>query len=111
MVLSSHLLADLERVCDHLVLLAGGHLALCADLEEVVASHRLLTAPAQEVTALERDHHVVHVERAARQVSAVVRMGVGPVPDGWHVEDVSLEEIVLAYLGAGADAQRERVAS
>jgi ABC-2 type transport system ATP-binding protein len=97
-VLSSHLLADLERVCDHLVVLAGGHLALCADIDEVVGAHKRLTAADRPTTDLERDHHVVEVERTARQVSVVARMGVGPVDDGWEVEDVGLEEIVLAYL-------------
>jgi hypothetical protein len=47
---------------------------------------------------LERDHHVVQVERTPRHVSVVARLGLGPVEDGWEVEDVGLEEIVLAYL-------------
>ncbi|MBW8825268.1 MAG: ABC transporter ATP-binding protein [Acidobacteria bacterium] len=98
-LLSSHLLADLERVCDHLVLLSAGHLHLCADIEEIVAAHKVLTAPARETAALERDHHVIHVDRTPRQVSVLARMGIGPIEDGWHVEDVGLEEIVLAYLG------------
>ena len=97
-VLSSHLLADLERVCDHLVVLAQGHVALCADIDDVVSAHKRLTAPARETTVLERDHHVVQVERTPRHVSVVARLGLGPVEDGWEVEDVGLEEIVLAYL-------------
>jgi ABC-2 type transport system ATP-binding protein len=103
-LLSSHLLADLERVCDHLVLLSAGRLHLCADIEDVLAAHKLLTAPARDTTQLERDHHVVHVDRTPRQVSVMARMGLGPVEDGWHVEDVGLEEIVLAYLG-GAETR------
>jgi ABC-2 type transport system ATP-binding protein len=110
-LLSSHLLADLERVSDHLVLLTAGRLALCADIDDVIAAHRVLTAPASavDVVALERHHHVVHVDRTPRQVSVVARLGTGPIDDGWHVDDVGLEEIVLAYLGSSET--RELVAS
>ena len=57
-ILSSHLVGDLERICDHLVLLESGKLALAADLDEVLATHRLLTAPARSTSVLERDHTV-----------------------------------------------------
>ncbi len=110
-LLSSHLLADLERVSDHLVLLAGGQLALCADIDDVVAAHKVLTAPAGsgDVAGLERHHRVVHVDRTPRQVSVLTRLGAGPIGDGWHVDDAGLEEIVLAYLGSSE--VRELVAS
>lgn len=109
-LLSSHLLADLERVSDHVIVLAGGRMALCGDIDDVVASHRVLTAPARETGLLERDHEVVRVDRTPRQVSVIARLK-GPVAEpGWMVEEVGLEEIVLAYLGR-RPATPERVAS
>jgi ABC-2 type transport system ATP-binding protein len=101
-LLSSHLLADLERVSDHLVLLTAGELALCADIDDVVAAHKVLTGPAStvDVNGLHRHHHVVHVDRTPRQVSVIARIGTGPLDGAWHVEDAGLEEIVLAYLGS-----------
>jgi ABC-2 type transport system ATP-binding protein len=98
-LLSSHLLADLERVCDHIVILSAGCLDLCADIDEIVTAHKLLTAPTRDTAGLEGSHHVVSVDRTPRQVSVIARMGFGPLEDGWHVEDVGLEQIVLAYLG------------
>ena len=101
-VLSSHLVADLERVCDHLIVLSEAQTLLADDLDNILATHRLLTGPRRDTAALERDHTVLHLERTHRQVSAWVRLN-GPLHDpSWHVEDLGLEEIMLAYLGLGS---------
>jgi ABC-2 type transport system ATP-binding protein len=98
-ILSSHLVSDLERICDHLLLLDAGRLALAADFEDVLASHRLLTAPRRSIGALERDHTVLRCERTQRQVSVWVRLD-GPLHDpDWEVAELDLEEIALAYMG------------
>ena len=44
-VLSSHIVADLERVCDHLVILSQARTQLAGPIDEILASHRLLTGP------------------------------------------------------------------
>jgi ABC-2 type transport system ATP-binding protein len=107
-VLSSHLVTDLERVCDHLVVLSASRTMLAADIDEVLATHRVLTAPRRDTKALERDHVVLHRETTARQTSVWVRL-TGPLLDPtWQVDELSLEDIVLAYLGSGrpiADVQ------
>jgi ABC-2 type transport system ATP-binding protein len=101
-ILSSHLVADLERVCDHLVVLADSRTVLAAELDDVLASHRLLIGPRRDTSALERDHAVLRIERTHRQVSLWVRLE-GPLYDpNWQVEELNLEEIMLAYLGLGS---------
>ena len=101
-VLSSHLVADIERVCDHLILLASSRVQLCGDIEGLLAEHRVLVGPRKDTTAIERDHTVVQTERTARQTTMLVRLN-GPVADpGWEAEDVSLEDMVLGYMGADA---------
>ncbi len=62
-VLSSHLIADLERVCDHLILLAESRVQLCGDIDELLAEHTVLVGPRKDTTALERTHTVVHSPR------------------------------------------------
>jgi ABC-2 type transport system ATP-binding protein len=112
-VLSSHLLADLERVCDHLILLAESRVQLCGDIETLLAEHRVLVGPRKDTTAIARTHTVVHEETTARQTSLLVRLS-GPVIDpAWAVEEPNLEEIVLGYMsqdspdyGAGPGAAR-----
>ena len=101
-VLSSHLIADLERVCDHIILLAESRVQLCGDIEALLAEHRVLVGPRKDTSALERTHTVVHAVRTARQATLLVRLG-GPVLDpAYEASEVDLEELVLGYMGASA---------
>jgi ABC-2 type transport system ATP-binding protein len=101
-VLSSHLLADLERVCDHLILLAASRVQLCGDIDTLLAEHQVLIGPRKDTSAIERDHTVVQAVRTARQTTLLVRRH-GPVIDpAFETADVGLEELVLAYMGQNA---------
>jgi ABC-2 type transport system ATP-binding protein len=101
-VLSSHLVADIERVCDHLILLASARVQLCGDIENLLAEHQVLVGPRKDTAAIERDHTVVQTERTSRQTTMLVRLN-GPLADPeWEAEDVNLEDLVLGYMGADA---------
>jgi ABC-2 type transport system ATP-binding protein len=98
-VLSSHLVADMERVCDYLIQLSASRVQLCGDIDTLLAEHKVLTGPAKNTAALERTHSVVQATRTPRQVTLLVRLG-GPVVDpAFEISDVNLEELVLAYMG------------
>jgi ABC-2 type transport system ATP-binding protein len=110
-VLSSHLIADLERVCDHLILLAESRVQLCGDIDELLSEHTVLVGPRKDTTAIERAHTVVHATQTPRQSTLVVKRG-GPVIDpGYQAEDISLEDLVLAYMGAAAPAVYARLST
>jgi ABC-2 type transport system ATP-binding protein len=110
-VLSSHLVADLERACDHLVILAGGRTQLAGAIEEILAAHRLLTGPRSGAAEIARLHEVVRESNTERQTTLLVR-AKGHVYDAqWQLHELDLEEIVLAYLGRNATHEREAVAS
>ena len=101
-VMSSHLVADLERVCDHLIMLSSSRVQLCGDIEELLAEHQILVGPRKDITAIQKSHSVIQVTRTPRQVTLLVR-GNSPVADpAFQASDVSLEELVLAYLGQDA---------
>jgi ABC-2 type transport system ATP-binding protein len=101
-VLSSHLLADLERICDHLILLSASRVQLCGDIETLLAEHQVLVGPRKDTTAIERDHTLVQAVRTARQTILLIRRN-GPVVDPAFVAaDVGLEELVLGYMGQHA---------
>ncbi|HEU5244782.1 MAG TPA: ABC transporter ATP-binding protein [Gaiellaceae bacterium] len=110
-VLSSHILAELERVCDHLAILAAGRTQLVGSIEEIVASHRLLTGPRDEAEDVARMHDVVRESHAERQTTMLVRANGHIYDSHWTVHELDLEEIVLAYLGQDAARRREVVAS
>jgi ABC-2 type transport system ATP-binding protein len=101
-VLSSHLLADLERVCDHLILLAASRVQLCGDIDTLLAEHQVLVGPCKDTRAIERDHTLVQAVRTARQTTLLIRRN-GPVIDpAFETADVGLEELVLGYMGQDA---------
>jgi ABC-2 type transport system ATP-binding protein len=98
-LLSSHIVSDLERVCDYLIILAGGAIQVAGDIEEIVGTHRRLTGPRREVDAIAHLHTIIEVQHAPRQTSLLVRLN-GPFFDpSWEAQSVSLEDVVLAYLG------------
>jgi ABC-2 type transport system ATP-binding protein len=103
-ILSSHVVAELERVCDHLVILNEGHVQVVGDIDELVALHKLLIAPRLDPAVIEGDAAIVQATHTDRQSAMIVKVGLRPVRPDWEVHDVSLEEMVLAYLGNPAAA-------
>jgi ABC-2 type transport system ATP-binding protein len=97
-VLSSHVLAELERVADYLILLSGGRVQMAGEVEDLLASHRMLTGPAAEADRY-AGRPVVHASCAQAQAHLLVRATADdPVPPGWEAHSVGLEELALAYL-------------
>ena len=97
-VLSSHVLAELERVADYLILLSRGRVQMAGEVDDLLAGHRLLTGPAAEAGNF-AERPVVHASRAEAQAHLLIRAAADdPVPPGWEAHPVSLEELILAYL-------------
>jgi ABC-2 type transport system ATP-binding protein len=98
-VLSSHVLAELERVADYLILLSLGRVQVAGKVDDLLASHRVLTGPAAEADSYAGRLPVVHVRRGEAQAHLLVRATADdPVPPGWEAHPVGLEELALAYL-------------
>ncbi len=99
-VLSSHVLAELERVADYLVLFSRGSVQVVGEVDDLLARHRVLTGPASESERYADEWNVVHASRAAAQAHLLVRCDgtSDPVPPGWEAHPLTLEELTLAYL-------------
>ena len=104
-LLSSHVLAELERVADYLILLSRGRVQLAGEVDDLLASHRVLTGLAAEADRY-TERPLVHARRAGAEAHLLVRATADdPVPLRWESHPVGLEELAMAYLrepGAGA---------
>ena len=101
-LLSSHVMADLERVCDYLIIVAGGQVQVAGDIEALLASHHLLVGPrlSNDSDVRLTGAEVVKAQHTERQSSLWIR---GPVPGlgaGWREAPLPLEELVITYLSA-----------
>jgi ABC-2 type transport system ATP-binding protein len=107
-VLSSHLVADLERVCDYLVVLVASRVQIAGEVDELLAAHHRLSGPRRDAGALPANLHVIEESHTDRQSTLVARCD-GPVVDpSWTVEDLDLEDLVLAYMGQAGLGTRRR---
>jgi ABC-2 type transport system ATP-binding protein len=116
-VLFSHVVAELERFCDYLIILLEGRVRVAGDVDELLAAHRRLTSAAPPSTAgnaaapgdlgsettagddgLAREAGVVAVTRHRRQTTMIVRKEAALPHIGWQVDTITLEELVLAYM-------------
>jgi ABC-2 type transport system ATP-binding protein len=97
-VLSSHLVGDLERVCDYLIVLVGSRVRLAGPVEELLARHHLLSGPRRDPGSLPDSMQVISASHTDVQSTLLVRTS-GPVLDpAWTVSEVTLEDLVLAYM-------------
>ena len=106
-ILSSHLVADLERVCDYLVVLIGSRVQVAGGIEELLATHHRLTGPRRDHTTLPKDQLIVLESHTDRQSTLVVRSDYPVLDRSWSVEQLSLEDLVLAYMTRAAQVVRQ----
>ena len=107
-VLSSHLVADLERACDYLVVLTAAQVQLTGEVDELLASHHLLSGARRDPDTLPAGVAVIQASHTDRQSTILVRSD-GPIRDpAWTVSQVGLEDLVLAYMASAAGAARSR---
>ncbi len=103
-VLSSHQIADLERVCDYLVVLAAGRVALTGEIDALLTSHRRLTGPRRDRVTLPANQTVIEASHLDKQTTLLIRTD-GPILDpAWTVTPISLNDIILAYMRQARDA-------
>jgi|SRR5450755_103757 ABC-2 type transport system ATP-binding protein len=111
-VLSSHLVADLERVCDYLIVLVASRVRVAGEVSALLAAHHRLSGPRRDPGTLPASQEVIEESHTDKQSTLLVRTDE-PVHDpSWTVRPVSLEDLVLAYMSRAGDdtpARRQRL--
>ncbi|MEO8328909.1 MAG: ABC transporter ATP-binding protein [Candidatus Nanopelagicales bacterium] len=113
-VLSSHVVSDLERVCDHMVLLVDSRVRVEGDVGDLLDSHLRLVGPRRDPHTLPADQQIVTESHTARQSTFVVRTSHPVLDPAWQVTRLNLEDLVLAYMqqaspSDGSSSQLEAV--
>ena len=79
-LLSSHQVAELERVADFLIVLSRARLQVAGEVDDLLAGHRLLTGPTAEADEYASRLTVVQTRRGDAQTHLLVRTGDAAAP-------------------------------
>ena len=104
-ILSSHLVSDLERVCDYLVVLAASRVQIAGDVDTLIASHHRLIGPRRDPATLPSDQLVIQASHTDRQSTLIVQTRHPVLDPAWTVEQLNLEDLVLAYMSQAQDGR------
>jgi ABC-2 type transport system ATP-binding protein len=107
-VLSSHLITDLERVCDYLVLLVASHIQLAGEISALLATHHRLSGPRRDPRSLPGSQEVIEQSHTGRQSTFLVRTDEPVLDPAWTVRPVTLDELVLAYMSQARTPSPDR---
>jgi ABC-2 type transport system ATP-binding protein len=105
-VLSSHLVADLERVCDYLIVLVGSRVRVAGPVDELLAAHHLLSGPRRDPATLPDGLEVISASHTDVQTTLLVRSTGEILDPAWTVSEVGLEDLVLAYMSEATGRRR-----
>jgi ABC-type multidrug transport system, ATPase component len=105
-VLSSHLVSDLERVCDYLIVLVSSRVQLAGETEDLLAQHHRLVCTRRAETDLPAGLDVIWAEHNERQSTFIVRSQTELSPGDWSAEHLNLEDLVLAYMERAVEPGR-----
>jgi len=100
-VLSSHIISELERTCDYLIILAEGQIQVAGEIDALISEHRVFVGPRTD-TDVESDPAVIQFSHTDRQTTLLVRSDRRAIGLEWEGHPVSLEDIVLAYMNRPA---------
>lgn len=91
-LISSHIVSDLEKLCDYIAFLHKGKLLLCEEKDQLLAEYGLIHCTADELQSLPSDAVKYKKENTYGGQAMVLRNGV---PSGIRVSPISIEELFV----------------
>ncbi|MBQ9717924.1 MAG: ATP-binding cassette domain-containing protein [Clostridia bacterium] len=91
-LISSHIVSDLEKLCDYVAFLHKGKLMLCEEKDRLLEEYGLLHCTSEELRQLPAEA-VRYVKENPYGAEAMVRRSA--VPDGMSVSPISIEELFV----------------
>ncbi len=91
-LISSHIVSDLEKLCDYIAFLHKGKLLLCEEKDALLAEYGVVHCTAEQFAAIPREA-VKHVKESPYGTQALVRRSA--VPQGVAVSPISIEELFV----------------
>ena len=107
-VLSSHLVADLERVCDYLIIIAASRVQLAGEVSDLLGSHHRISGPLRDPAKMPSSQRVIEASHTDRQSTFLVDCDEPVLDPAWTVRQVTLDDLVLAYMSRGRDTQHKQ---
>jgi ABC-2 type transport system ATP-binding protein len=99
-LLSSHIVGDLERICDYLVILVASEVRLSGEVSSILGSHRRISGPRRDASSLPSDQEVIEESHTERQSTFLVRTSAPILDPTFTVTPLSLDDLVVAYMSA-----------
>jgi ABC-2 type transport system ATP-binding protein len=97
-VMSSHLVSDLERICDYLIVLVASRVQVTGEVDDLLSSHYQLSGPRCDPATLPADWQIISASHTDRQSTLLVRSERPIVDTAMTVDHIGLEDLVLAYM-------------
>ncbi|TDO49048.1 ABC-2 type transport system ATP-binding protein [Kribbella sp. VKM Ac-2527] len=105
-VLSSHLVSDVERACDFLIVLVDSRVQVSGEIDTLLATHYRLTGPRKDQKSMPKDQHVIAASHTDVQSTYLIRTEMPILDPAWSVSRLTLEDLVLAYMGRAAQPEQ-----
>jgi ABC-2 type transport system ATP-binding protein len=109
-IMSSHLVADLERVCDYLIVLVGSRVRVAGEVDTLLATHHHLSGPRRDRDALPVSQQVIAESHTDKQSIYLVRTDEPILDPAWTVRPVTMEDLVIAYMSSTRGVSQPRLA-
>ena len=107
-ILSSHLVSDVERTCDYLIVLVDSRVQVAGDMEELLAQHYRLVGPRRDTSTVPADQQIISESHTDKQTTLLIRTESAVLDPSWTVTQLGLEDVVLAYMQGSKSTREER---